>query len=66
MKKTTPLASYPLISTIRVEGRPSAPTVARVIAFGSGSSAATACANQTSNCRTGSVAADASSSESRS
>ena len=34
-----PRASKPLIRTMRVEGRPSAPTVASVIAFGSGSCA---------------------------
>jgi hypothetical protein len=50
---------------MRVDGRPSAPTVASVIAFGSGTCAAIASASQRSNCCIGS-AADASSSSSAS
>ena len=51
---------------VRVEGRPSAPTVARVIAFGSGSAPARACDSQSSNWAVGSAWEAASSSSARS
>ena len=46
---------------MRAAGRPSAPTVASVIAFGSCTSARLASANQRSNCAIGSASASASS-----
>jgi hypothetical protein len=55
-----------LISTTRVEGRPSASTVASVIAFGSGSWADTASAIQAENCCSGSACEAVSSSAARS
>ena len=64
--QSSPFSDKPLISTIRVDGRPSAPTVASVIALGSGTWAAMACCNQASNCAIGLLAEAVSSSSSRS
>lgn len=61
-----PRASNPLISTTRVDGLPSAPTVASVIALGSGSSAFSASSSHFANCCIGSSAQELSSSSSRS
>src|SRR5205823_1900857 len=57
----------PLIEsrTIRAAGRPSALTVASVIALGSGTRAATASSNQRANWRSGSRSTSRSSSEAR-
>jgi hypothetical protein len=61
-----PRSSTPLISTMRVDGRPSAPTVASVIALGSGSCAFQRLLNQRRNCCSGSASEACSSSASRS
>ncbi len=66
MKNTIPDESKLFTSTIRVDGRPSGPTVASVIAFGSGTFAFRAASNHFSNSPSGSFPAAPSSSESRS
>jgi hypothetical protein len=66
VNQTMPRASKPLTNTTRVEGCPSAPTVARVMALGSGNCAASACSNQRLNWSSGSAALAVSSSSSRS
>ncbi len=56
MNHTSPAASTDFSSTIRVDGRPSAPTVAKVIACGSLIPDLTASASHFSNCSSGASA----------
>ena len=62
MYQTMPAGPNDLISTTLVDGRPSAPTVASVIALGSGTPDESALSNQRWNCWIGSSPAVPSSS----
>ncbi|CKS52576.1 Uncharacterised protein [Mycobacterium tuberculosis] len=61
-----PRASQPLMSTMRLDGRRSLPTVHSVMALGSGTCASMASVSQRSNCFSGSPSLWASPSSARS